>query len=479
MADPLRVVLLFASLPAYFPERHGVFEAARKSVQDLTAERGARLTAFEKVLIGADDTREAIAFAEAEGADFVLVLHGGFTMGDVAATLARTRLRLGFWAVPEPAFEGDIQLNNFVSLNMSLSIADGARDRTRDPVAWYFGAPEDPRFRQRLAATLDALRIQKAASNLRVGLVGGVAPSFYNMHIDRHALGRRWGTEIVDFEIEALRDAAAVLSTDVIDTEAAALGARGTVDVSDGDMRLTAAYALALKGLAEAHGLDALAVSDWPALQDDPGFHPGAAFSWAEEAYGLAVASEGDVLGALSHVAARAAGGVGGCLVDLCAPDPETGLLLAWHGGGGPLHLADTGGVRWIAHPMLGRNTEGTERPGTIADYRFAEGPVTLIRIGKDGGAVFALEAEVTGAGPNGFSGARGWIGAFRMNGQEIMLNDVIDTVMHHGIEHHFVLFPGHHGAAFGELATWSGSRLLGAVAGRSFLPAVEGQGRS
>ena len=474
MADPLRIVLLCCSLPTYFPERHGVFEAARRGLEEMAAGKGAALAVFPRVLVGADDTRAAIAFAEAERADFVLVLHGGFTMGDVAATLSQTRLRLGFWAVPEPAFTGDIQLNNFVSLNMSLSIADGARDRKRHPVAWYFGAPDDARFRRRLLTTLEALTVLKAATSLRIGLIGGVAPSFYNMQVDRNALARRWGTEIVDFELEALRDAAAAVTAEALDRDVAAIGASGAVDVPDADIRLTAAYALALRDMAAAHGLDALAVSDWPGLQNDPGFHPGAAFSWAEERYGLAVASEGDVLGALSHVAARAAAGAGGCLVDLCAPDPDAGLLLAWHGGGGPLHLADADGVRWIAHPMLGRNTEGAERPGTIADYKFAEGPVTLIRIGKDGHAVFALEADVVGAGPAGFSGARGWLGRFRIAGQDLALGDVLETVMHHGIEHHFVLVPGHHGAAFGELATWSGSRFLGAVVGRSFLPAVE-----
>ena len=30
-------------------------------------------------------------------------------------------------------------------------------------------------------------------------------------------------------------------------------------------------------------GFAGLAVSDWPALQDDPGMHPGAAFTWLEE----------------------------------------------------------------------------------------------------------------------------------------------------------------------------------------------------
>ncbi|HEY8595759.1 MAG TPA: hypothetical protein VIL84_11005 [Devosiaceae bacterium] len=474
MAEPLRVLLLFASLPTYFPERHGVFDAARRGVAEIAGEHGAEFVVFREVVLNQAGAEIALAYARERSVDFVLVLHGGFTMGDVAHTLAASEFRLGFWAVPEPVFSGDIQLNNFVSLNMSLSIAAGRRDLTAHPAAWYFGAPESDDFRQRFGTTLDALRILRETGSRRVGLVGGVAPTFYNMQVDRKRLARTWNTEVVDIEMAALRAAAGKVRESAVDTAVEEMRAAGSARVPEADMRLSARYAQALVDLAHEHDLHGLAVSDWPDLQADPGFHPGAAFSWVEERTDIAVASEGDVMGALSHLAARAASGKGGCLVDLCAPDPQSGALLAWHGGGGPLHLADGGGVSWIAHPMLGRGDGQSTRPGTIADYRFAPGPVTLARIGRDGTSVFALEAQVVEGPSEGFLGARGWLEDFRVNAEPLALQDVIETVLHHGIEHHFVLMTGHHGSAFAELATWTGAKLQGALRAQPFLSPAE-----
>ena len=65
----------------------------------------------------ADDTKKTISKCKELNTDFILVLHGGFTMGDVALTFAESNFKLGFWSVPEPTLTGDVQLNNFVSLS--------------------------------------------------------------------------------------------------------------------------------------------------------------------------------------------------------------------------------------------------------------------------------------------------------------------------------------------------------------------------
>ena len=69
-------------------------------------------------------------------------------------------------------------------------------------------------------------------------------------------------------------------------------------------MMLAAKAALALRDICADGDYQALAVSDWPALQVDPGKHPGAAFTWLEEVDQIPVASEGDLLGAVSQLAA-------------------------------------------------------------------------------------------------------------------------------------------------------------------------------
>ena len=125
-----------------------------------------------------------------------------------------------------------------------------------------------------------------------------------------------------------------------------------------------------------------------------------AAFTWLEEIDDLPVASEGDALGAVTQIVARALSGRVGYLLDMTEPDLDAGQLLMWHGGGGPLYLADDAGARWVNHPMIGRGTEQGPIYGAIADLVFRDGPVTVFRVARDAGALFEMTAEVAPARP-------------------------------------------------------------------------------
>ncbi|MGQ0564214.1 MAG: hypothetical protein ACT4OK_03975 [Gemmobacter sp.] len=456
----LTIALLRASLPSYFPDRHGVWDRVQAMLEGLCGAHGARLLILPGFPQDARQTQGALDRAATEGADFVLCLHGGFTMGDVARTIAASRFRAGFWSVPEPVRTGDVQLNNFVSLNMSLSIARGVRDLRVRPVQWYHGAPEDPALVTRLTHTVRALKAAKALQGARIGVIGGLAMTFYNMEVSSSALRTRLGVEVAHHDIHELTGRMAAQDANRVTAEVAAMAAAAPVrGVSDAQMRLTAACALSLRDMSA--GYAALAVSDWPALQADPGIHPGAAFSWLETVDNLTIASEGDVLGAVSQIVARSLSGRTGALLDLTEPDFATDRLLVWHGGGGPLHLADTGGAAWINHPMIGRADPAGPRFGAIADYVFAPGLVTLLRVSRDGGALFGMTGQVVAQEPSGFDGCRGWLADMALGGTPATVRDVVATVMAHGIEHHFVLIPGDHGAALAEFGAWTGMTPL------------------
>lgn len=462
MAQVLTVALIRASLPSYFPERHGVWARAEAALAALCEAEGARLFVVPEVPMDARDTQKALVACQAAGADFVLLLHGGFTMGDVARTIAASPMRAGFWSVPEPQRVDDVQLNNFVSLNMSLSIARQVRDLRRTPVQWYHGAPESPGVQARLRHTLQALGAAKALVGARIGVIGGLAMTFYNMEVSSNALRARLGVEVAQHDMHELTGRMTALAEDRVAAEMRAMAAAARVDgVSAAQMALSARCALALRDMAQAGGYAALAVSDWPALQADPGMHPGAAFSWLEEVDGLPVASEGDVLGAVTQLVARSLTGRVGYLLDMTEPDLDAGQLLMWHGGGGPLYLADAAGVRWVNHPMIGRGTAAGPVYGTISDLVFRDGPVTVFRVAREAAALFAMTAQVAGREPSGFTGCRGWLQDFRIAGATAALEDVVATVMAHGLEHHFVLVPGDCAAALAEFASWTGMTPL------------------
>ena len=462
MTSKLTVGLIRGSLPSYFPQRHGVFEAAELAVATLCEAEGGDLFVAPEIPMDARQTQGALDACMAAGADFVLLVHGGFTMGDVARTIAAAPVRAGFWSTPEPVREGDIQLNNFVSLNMSLSIARQVRDLRAHPVQWYHGQPGAPVVMARLRKTVRAIKAAKALDGARIGVVGGLAMTFYNMEVSTNVLRSRLGVDVVNHDIGEMTARMAALDDSRVAAEVAAMLAAAPAEgISDAQMALTGQAALALRDIATENGYAALAVSDWPALQADPGMHPGAAFTWVEENDGVPVASEGDVLGAITQLVAMSVAGRVGYLLDMTEPDLDAGQLLVWHGGGGPLYLANDDGARWINHPMIGRGTEAGPIYGAIADLVFRDGPATLFRVARDGTALFELTAQVRGRSPTGFTGCRGWLEDFVIAGEAASLEDTVATVMAHGLEHHFVLIPGHDSAVLQEFASWTGMTPL------------------
>lgn len=467
----LTIGLINASLPSYFPQRYGIFEAARTMLDDVAEQGGYTIVEASEIPMDAVQTRAVMKELKAAGADFVLLLHGGFSMGDVVREIALDPTPMGVWATPEPTLTGDVQLNNFVSLNMSMSIARGVRDMKVNPVQWYLGAPDDGALRARLAQTLQALAARKALSGARIGVIGGLAPTFYNMEVSSDTLLRSLGVWYEHIDIHAMTDRMATQTDVDVAAEVAAMSKAAKVNgVSDTQMALTAQAVLALRAIAVEGGYDALAVSDWPALQEHPGMHPGAAFSWLEENDALPVASEGDVLGAVTQLAVKALTGKLGTLLDMTSPDLARDQILMWHGGGGPLQMAG-GNVEWINHPMIGRGTEEGPVFGAIADYEFAHGPVTVVRVARHGTAQFVVEGAVSAGPAIGFVGCRGWVGDFSSDAGACSAADIITTVMEQGLEHHFVLVPGHLGAVFNEFAGWCGLHTLEVIGAHIGLP--------
>ncbi len=456
MNAPFKVGLIRASLPSYFPERHQIWDRAQAALESLCAQLDTQLYLAPDIPQDAHATSKALEACMAEQVDFVLVLHGGFTMGDVARTVAASSFRAGFWSVPEPVRSGDIQLNNFVSLNMSMSIARTVRDLKRRPIQWYHGAPESAALVERLRVTFRALQAAKTLKQARVGVIGGVAPTFYNIASSSNALQARLGVETCHHAIDELTSRMAAIDNNRAESELTLMREAAPVhEVNAAQMELTARCALALRDIAKTENYAALAVSDWPALQQDPGMHPGAAFTWLEEKDTLPVASEGDVLGAITQLVAKSLSGRVGYLLDMTEPDLATGQLLMWHGGGGPLYLADASEARWINHPMIGRDTEGGPRHGAICDLVFRAGPVSVVRIARDAGALFTMTARVVKREPNGFLGSRGWLKDFVIDGAKASLEDVVATVMSHGLEHHFILVPQNICAELTEFGAW------------------------
>ncbi|MDX2006086.1 MAG: hypothetical protein SFU83_12470 [Meiothermus sp.] len=469
-----KVAYVAAHLPSYYALEHDVFGRSRRGLEGLAAELDFELLPVPEPVVGAEDARRARRALEAAGADLVLLQSSTFAMGDVVTQFAGADFRLGLWAVEEPTHDGPVLLNNFVSLNLNAGILRHYFRTQPQPYKWFFGLPGHPWFAPRLRVTVAALRALRLLRDSRIALVGGVAPTFYNFVNDPRKLAARLGTRVEELELDEVfrrmpKDSGRLRGA----MDAMAGHARGRVEISAADFETTAAVYLALQDLAR-EGYAALAVSDWPRFQTELGIHPGMAFSWLDESDGVPVASEGDVLGAVTMLMLRAVSQQGALLLDFTDLDLERGAALAWHCGGSPLGLADEEGVTWKNHSTLGRKAEGAVPRGAVADFRFRPGAVTLARVSGDTERLFFAEAEAFEGVSRGFEGSRGWLRDFRINHRPAALADLVNTIMAGGIEHHFGLVAGRHADALAEVAAWSGLKPVDPAPYRDFLAPLE-----
>lgn len=92
----LTIGLINASLPSYFPQRHGVFTAARQMLDRMAGQGGHTIVEATDIPMDATQARVALAEVKAAGADFILLLHGGFTMAMWCVKSPATRCRWVF-----------------------------------------------------------------------------------------------------------------------------------------------------------------------------------------------------------------------------------------------------------------------------------------------------------------------------------------------------------------------------------------------
>lgn len=129
--------------------------------------------------------------------------------------------------------------------------------------------------------------------------------------------------------------------------------------------------------------------------------------------------------------------------------------MLLWHCGIGSVDLQPETGVSIIPHPMLDRRNPEREYMGLTYDYAFRETPVTILRYSNNE-KIFAVEGKVY-ANQKGYTGTRGYITDFFSRKHPVFLEDIIETLMSQGVEHHLIVVPGNIEEALHECAVLSG----------------------
>lgn len=458
----LRIAYVGVHISTYYAVEHHQFSRATEGLTALGEAMGFELVSRDWEVMDADAAAAAAAELADLHVDFLIVQAAACCMADAVLPFADLGLPLGIWATPEPRYDGDIQLNSFVTASM---FASTLRRFYRPPKTfkWLFGHVDDPGFRRRLGVTVGALKGRQALCASKVAWIGGLAPGFENLRFDQRDLhARAGGARVMARELREIVDIARQF--DAGETQRVVrdmVAAARAIEVPDEHIERNARLYLALREVCSQTGANAVAMQDWPEIQDVYDVSPLLALCWLANQDGIPSAHEGDVLGALTMRMLAGISGTRPTIMDIAAVDPERESALLWHCGGSPHDLADENGVTYAFHPTLGRK-QGRGPWGTVVDQTLAPGRCTLAYLSEDVQALWNFGAEVF-ADPEraGFDGDRGWIRGFRHGGDKVPAADLLETVLTTGQEHHHGFVHGDWTEELTELAGWMSWREI------------------
>ncbi len=476
--DKLKIGYVGVSIPSYFADEYKQSERAMSGLSKLAEELDFDLYAVRKTAMNAEDAEEARRELVANKVDFLMLENAGCSQGQQLIPLSKVCSRMGLWATPEPRLHGDIQIHSLVSMSMYASIMKTYLAQYNIPYKWFYGQPGDDMFERRFRVTVNALKAIKGLSQSRIGWIGGLSPGFYDMIFDERKLEHRFGVRVFTHELMEIVQ----LAKKYDEAKAGAVvsdmrGGASAVEVSDEAMNKGGRTYLALKEMAQREGYNALAVECWPKFQAFYGIAPCMAYSWLGSEDGMAVACEGDVLGALSMLMLNFLSPAKGSstLLDIASLDGTNSSLQLWHCGVSPRHFANSEGIRWIEHPTLGRKAPGEPRFGVSGDQVFGAQSTTVSYVGRDGDTLLSLNSEIVEKPDTpGFAGTRGWFTQFKLNQEPIDLWDLMNTLTVHGQEHHYAVVQGDVSSELLEIAAWLKMDLIKRVPYRDYLQ-IEG----
>ena len=406
--------------------------------------------------------------------DFLLIQVSTFAAGEILVPLADTGIRLGLWGVPEVADEGAIPNNSYCGVNMYAGILQqylGAQARFK----WFYGDLDAPMFRERLRITVRALQTVKKLSGAKVALVGGIAPGFHDFYFDERLTARRLGVRVDSLvEFADIKERALAYKEVEIAAEVERMKGEYTALSADMDASHLANSARVYRAFADLiaeNNYDAIAVSCWPKFRRELGIVVCSVIGRLLD-HGMIAACEGDVDSAITMLMLRELTGRQPMLMDMSKIDETDGTLLMWHCGSAPGWYSDQAGTTLEGHYKPGSHVtcEDDVRVVGVNQMYYGARPVTAARLTNDYKNMLVFSGEFVEKADHSYHGSRGWMGKLQSDGEPLLVQTLVNTVLSQGFQHHYPIVAGSVEAELREIMAWLGIAPVEWFAYRDYL---------
>lgn len=456
----IRIGLVGVYRPIFKGDKIGLFARTSRCLMRLAKRMNVEVALVAGPVAGREVANSVAREAREAKLDLLMIQMSSFCGGEELTPFAKLQIPLGLWALPEPTSSGPLPLNSLCGLNLYVSIL--ANKYESRPFKWFFGMAGDELFLSRFRVTVRALKAKKALAMSKVGLIGGHAPGFDNLAVDKRLVAKRLGMRVCEYPLEELFSETLKISDEEALAQATQMRRRSVACTApDTHIVKVARFQVALRNIAEREGYDALAVRCWPEVPQRAGVMICAAMGGVADE--LPTACEGDVMGAAAMIALKAMSGTAPMLVDLSHVDEKDQSVLLWHCGNSPAHWADRRGTWLECH--FNRDTMGAVR-----SMIFRPGPVTVFQLSDNGATAFTFTGRFLGGHKPSFNGSRGWLGKLKMGGTRVTVRDLLNTIFVQGLPHHFAVGAGDLSEEVAEFCEWLGLRRITAIQYRNAL---------
>ncbi len=438
----IKIALYGIDNPTYYASEYDVLHTSHTAIKKLEQELGF-IIVKALVLGAAIDAAKEVQWCNENNVDLVVLQNSGFSAGDIAMEFETVKVPLIFWGVDEPTESGDIKLHSMVSLNLYASISK--RKYTRKSYTnWVYGNAESEIFKKRFSSILKRQNAINALSNYTLGVIGDVAPTFFNLELTGDTVRNNIGCNVKYFEEKELTEEISSVSNQELE-EGFEVLATITDSFSKNDDALIKSVraACALKKIAVRENISSLAVSCWPYFQDEYSIVPCVAFTLATKMAEIPVTCEGDIGAGATMLVSQYLSKSVPTVMDLTQLSQDGEGILLWHCGisCGQI-LPSKEETKIIKHPMMNRKAGEDAKIGCSFDAVLPKGEYTILRFTGDMRKLFYATCTATNR-LLGFDGTRLFLEKFTQHNKEYTGMDVINTILNEGIEHHIVISVG------------------------------------
>jgi len=390
---------------------------------------GFSLAGPQALVSGVDEAREAAQELADNPPDLLLVLQATFADSTMATSLAQSvDAPLLLWAVPEAPTGGRLRLNSFCGINLAAHALTRAGYR----YDYVYAEPDDPAALEQVHTLALAGRARRLLRQARIGRVGEHPAGFDSCAVDKEALRRHFGLQVVQVNLERIFQGARTADPQKVEAVFQGLSKRlDNLDQLDQvALRGTLGAYVTLRQLAEQEHLDGLAVRCWPEFFTELGCAACGAMSMLSDEL-TPCSCEADTNGTITQLMLQWLSGQPAFGTDMVSVDVEQDLVVLWHCGLAPLSMADPS--------LRPRGTIHSNRNlPLLMEFPLKPGRVTLARLSEASGD-YRL---VVGSGqmlraPLSFSGTSGVLRFDRPAAE------VLDVIFGEGLEHHISLTYG------------------------------------